>query len=179
MKKGLFGSLFSKGSNKKEASNAEKITHLENHEQEEGRWKILIRYGKEKRPEVSETVFSEVCSRTDRCAIVLMDYNQKEQIHASENMSWLYDTDYEQLNQEHIKQIIAVGKRCYDYKVRCLLAGIPEERITTALLADDAGNLAKLDELDTICFLVSPSNRIAVENIKTKMMYCMKREGIK
>lgn len=62
MKKGLFGSLFSKGSNKKEASNAEKITHLENHEQEEGRWKILIRYGKEKSPEVSETVFSEVCS---------------------------------------------------------------------------------------------------------------------
>lgn len=176
MKKGLFGSLFSKMSEKKEEDTAEKIVNLENHEETVGRWQILVRYGKEKSPEISEAVFAEVCERTDNCAVVLMDYNQKEQIHASENMSWLYDTDYEQLNKGNIKQILAVGKRCYDYKVRCLLAGISEECITTALLIDDAGQMVKLAQVDTVCFLVSPSNRIAVETVKTDLIKCMKNE---
>ena len=47
----------------------------------------------------------------------------------SENICWLYDTDFEFLNRDDIVQIVCTGKRGLDYKLRMLLAGIPEDRI--------------------------------------------------
>ena len=47
----------------------------------------------------------------------------------SENPSWMYDADFEFLNQDDITMIVCAGSRCLDYKMRLLLAGVPEERI--------------------------------------------------
>ena len=47
----------------------------------------------------------------------------------SENPSWLYDTDFEFLNQDCITRLVCAGPRCRDYRLRLLLAGIPEEKI--------------------------------------------------
>ena len=47
----------------------------------------------------------------------------------SENPSWMYDADFEFLNQEDITTIVCAGSRCLDYKLRLLLAGVPAERI--------------------------------------------------
>ena len=48
---------------------------------------------------------------------------------SSENMSWIYDADFEFLNDENIKHIIVGGVRAIDFKVRMLIAGVPEEKI--------------------------------------------------
>lgn len=47
----------------------------------------------------------------------------------SENTAWIYDTDFEFLNDDSITQIICSGVRRTDYKVRLLLAGVPEEKL--------------------------------------------------
>ena len=44
-------------------------------------------------------------------------------------IGWIYDADFEFLNTPDVKQIVLAGPRCYDYKLRCLIAGIPEERL--------------------------------------------------
>jgi hypothetical protein len=74
-------------------------------------------------------------------------------MHSSENMAWIYEADYEFLNTDCIKQIVAGGKRCYDYKVRALLAGIPEERIDCALRPEDVVKLVDIDRVDKIYIL--------------------------
>ena len=56
----------------------------------------------------------------------------------SENVSWIYDTDFETLNVDSIKKIVVFGDRGLDYKVRMILAGIPEDRITHVMGVDDA-----------------------------------------
>lgn len=48
----------------------------------------------------------------------------------SENITWQYETDYELLIQENIKQVLVAGPRYLDNKLRMLLAGIPEEKLT-------------------------------------------------
>lgn len=48
----------------------------------------------------------------------------------SENPSWMYDTDFEFLNRDDVVQLVCAGPRARDYKLRLLLAGIPEEKIT-------------------------------------------------
>lgn len=48
---------------------------------------------------------------------------------SSENMAWIYDTDYELLNSEDIIQIIIGGARVRDHYLRLLLAGVSKEKI--------------------------------------------------
>ncbi len=88
--------------------------------------------------------FDYVSQEPGRKAVVLaMDdyYDRKKSV---EYIGWIYDVDYEFLNKEDILQVIATGPRCYDNKVRLLLAGVPEERI---FCAED--ELAGMDLVDT------------------------------
>lgn len=47
----------------------------------------------------------------------------------SENPSWMYDTDFEFLNSDDVTCLVCAGPRAYDYRLRLLLAGIPNEKI--------------------------------------------------
>ena len=52
-----------------------------------------------------------------------------EAANGSENTAWQYDTDYEFLNDESIKQIIIAGARFLDGYVRLEIAGIDNNKI--------------------------------------------------
>ena len=59
--------------------------------------------------------------------LVIDDYYERKE--SSEFIGWIYDTDFEVLAREDVLQVAALGPRCADYKVRLLMAGIPEDRI--------------------------------------------------
>ena len=61
--------------------------------------------------------------------IFLMMNNLSDEKTWSENTCWLYDCDFEFLNKDNITHIICTGPRGKDYKLRLLLAGIPEDKI--------------------------------------------------
>ena len=143
-----------------------------------GQWNIVTFYSMEKDPKRSETVFKMIAEESEDCTVILMDYNQREQIQGSENVGFIYDAEYEYLCRSHIKQVITVGKRCYDYKMRCLLADVPEEQIDTAFQISDAVELVKLSEVKNICFVISPSTRFEVEQIRTKLTVRMKKGAV-
>lgn len=140
-----------------------------------GQWNILTFYSMEKDPKRSETVFKMIAEESEDCTVILMDYNQREQIQGSENVGFIYDAEYEYLCRSNIKQVITVGKRCYDYKMRCLLAGVQKERINTAFQTNDVAELVKLSDVKNICFVMSPSTRFEVEQIRTKLTVRMKK----
>ena len=48
---------------------------------------------------------------------------------SSENITWIYDTDFEFLNSPNVKKVIVGGKRANDYKFRLLQAGIPRKKL--------------------------------------------------
>ena len=68
----------------------------------------------------------------------------------SEVISYIYDTDYECLNREDISRVIIGGVRYADYKVRLLMAKIPEEKIyvtddekkTVSMIEEDVETIA-------------------------------------
>ncbi|HHU06929.1 MAG TPA: DUF1727 domain-containing protein [Clostridiaceae bacterium] len=70
----------------------------------------------------------------------------------SDMTAWYYDTDFELLAAPEVRQIVISGARMADLKVRLLLAGIPEEKLT---LWPDSANIADADSLeqDNICIL--------------------------
>lgn len=60
---------------------------------------------------------------------VILALDDLDEKRSSERIGWIYDTDYEFLNDSDVLQIIAVGKRFADHRLRLLLAGIPEEKL--------------------------------------------------
>lgn len=77
------------------------------------------------------------CSRTldfvghesgSRTVFIMID-DLFERRDSSEFVGWIYDADFEFLNTDDIKQIVLAGPRCFDYKLRLLIAGVPEERM--------------------------------------------------
>ena len=77
------------------------------------------------------------CSRTldfvghengARTVFIMID-DLFERHDSSEFVGWIYDADFEFLNTPDIRQIVLAGPRCFDYKLRLLIAGVPEDRI--------------------------------------------------
>lgn len=104
-------------------------------------------------PVACSRVFDMIRQQEGRKAVVLMVDDHGDALETSENIAWLYDVDFEFLNQEDIKQVICSGVRCLDHKLRLLLAGVPEEKITCVDQEADAAKAVRLDEVDTVYFL--------------------------
>lgn len=64
--------------------------------------------------------------------VILLLADLHDEVNSSENITWLYDIDFEFLNKENVKQIIISGIRVYDILLRLLLAGIPKDKITVS-----------------------------------------------
>jgi hypothetical protein len=75
------------------------------------------------------TVFKYVKEESDDKIVLLMLDDVEDNIESTETVSWIYDADFEFLNDDKIKEIIVGGVRCHDYKLRLLLAGVPEDKI--------------------------------------------------
>ena len=77
----------------------------------------------------ASTVFEYMAKEpSDKDVVLLMDEVQDKN-HPTETLSWLYETDYEFLNDPKIKKIIVGGHMYLNHKLRLLLAGVPEEKI--------------------------------------------------
>ncbi|MDY2959170.1 MAG: MurT ligase domain-containing protein [Hornefia sp.] len=77
----------------------------------------------------SSRAFDYVAGQKGDKELVLMMNCLGDEKTWSENTSWLYDCDFEYLNDQSIKRIIVTGPRGKDYHLRLLLAGVPEEKI--------------------------------------------------
>ena len=79
-------------------------------------------------PAVS-VVFDYVRGLPNRKEIILMIEDTDYNVISSENLTYMYDTDFEFLNDPLIEKIVVVGVRTKDFLLRMLLAGIDKEKI--------------------------------------------------
>lgn len=91
--------------------------------------KVVTHLAKGMNPIACSRVFDYVRSEKGNKAVILILDDLHEAAKGSENIAWQYDTDYEFLNDESIKQIIIAGVRYLDGYVRLQIAGIPKEKI--------------------------------------------------
>lgn len=70
-----------------------------------------------------------------------------------ENMTWMYDCDYEKLNSPLIKRIVIPGNRAKDQKLRLMMAGIPEEKIVIGMTDEEAPEHLSLDGTEQVFVL--------------------------
>lgn len=104
----------------------------------------------------------------NKAVIVILD-DLHEEAKGSEDTAWQYDTDYEFLNDESIKQIIVAGPRYLDSYVRMLMADIPPEKIVYKKDLIEATSELKLDGIDKVFILHDLYSIEETQQIKQKV----------
>lgn len=141
-----------------------------------GNIKIISSLAKGLNPVASSRVFDFIIQSHKNCAIILVqsetgfitkgDYDDSKNF-TSESIGWLYEIDFELLNNPCVKQIIIGGKRILDYKVRCELAGIDRDKIITCRNPLLCSNNINFSDVDVIYILFDIHNQsFADYNIK-------------
>ncbi len=110
--------------------------------------------------------------------LVLMLDDEHDAANDVENMCWLYDCDYERFCDPSIEHLIVAGPRCLDQKLRLMIAGVPEEKMT---VLDSIGAVTQQEELykaQNIYFLYDIFSDSSAEKLRRAMEEELKkREG--
>ncbi|MCL2247841.1 MAG: MurT ligase domain-containing protein [Oscillospiraceae bacterium] len=91
--------------------------------------KIIMHMGKERNALACSRAFEYVASKPGKKELILMMNGLGDAKVWSENISWLYDCDFEFLNDENITRVVATGARALDYITRLRFAGVPAEKL--------------------------------------------------
>lgn len=94
-----------------------------------GNIEIITQLAKGMNPIACSRAFDYVRKEKGNKAVLVLLDDLHEAASSSENTAWHYDTDYEFLNDESIKQILTAGARYLDTYVRLQIAGVKKERI--------------------------------------------------
>lgn len=114
---------------------------------------IITHMAKGQNPIACSCVFDYVKKEPGQKEIILMLDDVFDRIASSEIMTWIYDADFEFLNDVSISRIIISGVRCEDYKLRLLLAGVPEEKLVCVSKEIDAPDYLHFDGTDKVFIL--------------------------
>ena len=108
---------------------ASAITASRHSQEQVGDVTLIKQMSKEKNALAGSRAFDYIAGRGGRKELLLMMNCLGDVHHWSENTCWIFDADFEFLAHESIAQIVCAGQRAADYKLRLLMAGVPEEKI--------------------------------------------------
>ena len=107
--------------------------------------KVVTNLAKGLNPVACSCVFDYVSREPGTKEIILILNDGAGINEASENVTWIFDTDYHFLNQPNIKRIIIGGCRAEDEKLHLLIAGYPEDRIICTAKEMDTPDFLQYD----------------------------------
>ena len=114
---------------------------------------IITHLAKGQNPIACSRVFDYVKSEKGNKEVIVMIDDVTDNLESSENMTWIYDTDFEFLNDDSIKRVILGGPRAYDNFLRILLTGIDRKKVFYTLDELDVVNYLNLKDIDKVFIL--------------------------
>ena len=115
--------------------------------------KLVTHLAKGMNPIACSRVFDYVRKYKGNKSVILILDDLHEAEKGSENTAWQYDTDYEFLNDESIKQIIIAGARYLDGLVRLEIAGVSKDKISFGRNELSAIDNLRLEGIETVFIL--------------------------
>ena len=132
-------------------------------------YEIITQLAKGMNPIACSMAFDYARKESGNKAVIIILDDLHEEANGSENTAWLYDTDYEFLKDESIKQLIIAGPRYLDSYIRCLMADINPEKMVHERDIIDATSKLNLDGIEKIFILHDLYSIEETEQIKEKV----------
>lgn len=126
---------------------------------------LVDNMAKGQNPIACSRVFDFVRKTPGKKAVILTVEDPHYAKPDTEYTAWIYDADFEFLQEDTIRQIVVGGKRAWDFQVRLLMAGVPKERIVCCEQERDTPKHLRLADVDTIFLLHDTSNIALAQEI--------------
>ena len=98
-------------------------------QQKAGAVNIVTMLSKNQNPISSTQSIAQLGHMEGKKTVVLTITDSLDAIHGHEDISWLYDTDFDALRDSSVEAVYIGGRRCYDLALRLVLGGVPEEKL--------------------------------------------------
>ncbi len=125
---------------------------------------------KNKNPISNSLTFDYINHLNGNKIVVLMTTDSLDKLYGSEDISWLYDTDFEFLKKRNIKQIIACGNRAFDLNIRLQIAGIKNDLIFLNNNYQNIYELINFKKINKIIIAYEANSYQHAHNLKTKIV---------
>lgn len=132
--------------------------------------KIIKMLSKDQNPISCSRAMDYLSQSKEDKAVILEIMNFKGREDECEDVSWIYDTDFEYLADDTIKQIIIGGKRAYDITLRLLLAGVKKDIIDIDLDCNNILNILDSYKINEVYILHSLYAAGAAEKLKQDLI---------
>jgi len=153
-----------------------KVVQSRYQSEEIGRWRLTASMAKGLNAVACSRNFETVADTPGKKAVVLLLDDVFDERDSSENIAWLYDADFEFLNDPDIVQVIAVGVRCLDTRLRLLLAGLERERVIPVPKASDAAAQVDLSACEHVFVLFEVYRHGQAMEVKNAIAERMRNE---
>lgn len=131
----------------------QKIVDTRYSKEEVGNIEIITQLAKGMNPIACSRAFDYVRKESGNKAVFVLLDDLHDAANGSENIAWHYDTDYEFLKDDSIKQILIAGARYLDTKVRLEMADINMENVVCKRDEMSLVDELNLEEIDKIFIL--------------------------
>ena len=88
----------------------------------------------------------------------------------TENIGWVFDTDYSPLADPSVAKVIFLGKRCHDHYLRALMNGISPERLCAAENWRDGIDMINMDHSKNIYLLYELYRESEMKQIRASVL---------
>lgn len=126
---------------------------------------VITNMTKGQNPVACSIVFDYILHEPGKKEVILMldDMTYKK---TTEIMTWVFDADFELLNDESITRVVACGVRVHDYHLRLLLAGIPEDKIRCVENEPDAPKELALERGEKVFILHDLTTPVMTKRVR-------------
>ena len=128
--------------------------------------------GKDQNPVAVTRAFDYIRRQTNQGNIGIFMANppNKRGVLETENIAYLYDVNFEYLNQPFIKRVGFASARYLDYMARLEFAGYPKNQILGKPLEEELLDVFNIDDLDTIYLIPGTKNLPLMHQVKQSLI---------
>lgn len=145
------------------------ITGTRYNEEEINGRKLVLHLAKGQNPIACSRACENARDIPGKKAVFLVLDDRFDAAHSVESTAWLYDTDFEFLNDPDITQVINAGARHWDVYLRLLLAGLPEEKLTHRIDQENVATGLRLEGVEAVVVLYDIHNIGLASRIKAQV----------
>ena len=96
---------------------------------------------------------------------IILGFDNSSRRYTENDISWIWDIDFEELNDESIKNIILIGRFCNDLYLRMKYAGIKKDKLILIEDIKDLGEIIKTKTTGKIFSMVCFDKEIELKKI--------------
>lgn len=128
--------------------------------------------GKDQNPVAVTRAFDYIRRQTNQGNIGIFMANppNKRGVLETENIAYLYDVNFEYLNQSFIKRVGFASARYLDYMARLEFAGYPKNQILGKPHEEELLDVFNIDDLDTIYLIPGTKNLPLMHQVKQSLI---------